>query len=304
MPEPEKNDAPAPAFDLAAALPDTIVQGYKEGKFSTPEELVLALNAHNQNTFKALGWKDKNDLIGTHNAFQNNIQKLVKTFDPEADFSTAKDTNTALELAQTRINALLEKVRSEGGKKGTEGEETASQKKQLAQLEAALKAAAEEREKARNEVEEMRKNSSLQLQQVEAQYESRGLFSHALEATKNMRIDIAERTILNEFSQGYDLQLVRDESGQTVRSGDGKPQYRIIEKRTGNIVMDDRNGVPVTLDKVLPNLYKDMKIYAQQPEQKASEGTNKSTPQSEYKSMDGSRKDAVNAALKSLPFAE
>lgn len=294
----------APAFDLTAALPDTIVQSYKEGKFSTPDELVSALNAHNQNTFKALGWKDKNDLIGTHNAFQNNIQNLVKTFDPEADFSTAKDTKSALELAQARLAAAMEKIKNENAKKGNEGEETASQKKQLAQLEAALKAAAEEREKAKNEVEELRKNSTLQIQQVEAQYETRGLFSHALEATKSMRIDIAERTILNEFSQGYDLQLVRDESGQTMRGADGKPQYRVIQKSTGNILMDDRNGVPMTLDKVLPNLYREMKIYAQQAEQKAGAQTTKSTQQSEYKPVDGGRKDAVNAALKSLPFAD
>lgn len=267
--ETKLNENQAPAFDLTAALPDTFVQSYKEGKFTTPDEAVAALSGHYQSSLKSQGWKDKNDLIGTHNAFQNNIQNLVKTFDPEADFSTAKDTKSALELAQARLAAAMEKIKNENAKKGNEGEETASQKKQLAQLEAALKAAAEEREKAKNEVEEMRKKSSLQLQQVEAQYESRGLFSHALEATKSMRIDIAERTIMNEFSQAYELQLVRDESGQTMRGGDGKPQYRVIQKSTGNILMDDRNGVPKTLDKVLPDLYRDMKIYAQQAEQKA-----------------------------------
>lgn len=269
MPEPEKTEAPAPSFDLAAALPDTFVQSYKEGKFTSPDEAVAALSGHYQNSLKSQGWKDKNDLIGTHNAFQNNIQSLVKSFDPEADFSTAKDTKSALELAQARINSLLEKVRNDGAKKGNEGEETASQKKQLAQLEAALKAAAEEREKARNEAEDVRKNSSLQMQQLEAQYETKGVFAQALDATKSMRIGVAERIISNTFAQDFDLQLVRDETGAIVRSNDGKAQYRVIEKSTGNILMDAKNGVPMTLDKVLPSLYKDMGVLAQQPEQKA-----------------------------------
>lgn len=304
MPDEQKTEAPKPAFELVSALPDAIAQGYNEGKFTTPDELVSALSGHYQNSFKAQGWKDKNDLIGTHNAFQNNIQKLVKTFDPEADFSTAKDTNTALELAQQRINSLLEKVRGEGGKKGNEGEESTSQKKQLAQYEAALKAAAEEREQARKEVEEVRKNSILERQQIEDQYETRSVFSQALEATKGARIGVAEKAIMAMFGQEFSLQLVRDESGQTVRGADGKAQYRVIQKSTGNIIMDDRNGVPMSLDKVMTSLYKDMGILAQQPEQKAGDGAQKSTQQNEYKPIDGSRNDAVSQALKSLPFAD
>jgi hypothetical protein len=304
MPEPEKNEAPKPAFDLVSALPDTIAQGYNEGKFTSPDELVAALSGHYQNSFKAQGWKDKNDLIGTHNAFQNNIQKLVKAFDPDADFSTAKDTNKALELAQASFNALLEKARSEGGKKGNEGEESTSQKKQLAQLEAALKATAEEREQARKEVEEVRKNSILERQQIEDQYETRSVFSQALEATKGARIGVAEKAIMAMFGQEFSLQLVRDESGQTVRGADGKAQYRVIQKSTGNIIMDDRNGVPMSLDKVMTSLYKEMGILAQQPEQKAGDGAQKNTQQDTYNPIDGSRKDAVNQALKSLPFAD
>lgn len=300
----QKNEAAKPAFELVSALPDSIAQGYTDGKFTSPDELVAALSGHYQNSLKAQGWKDKNDLMGTHNAFQNVLQKLVKTFDPDADFSAAKDTSAAAELAQARISAMLEKARSEGGKKGMESDESTSQKKQLAQLEAALKAAAEEREKAKNEVEEVRKNSILERQQIEDQYETRSVFLQALETTKGSRIGVAEKAIMAMFGQEFGLQLVRDESGQTVRGADGKAQYRVIQKSTGNIIMDDRNGVPMSLDKVMTALYKDMGILAQQPEQKAGDGASKSTQQDTYKPTNGSRKDSVNQALKSLPFAD
>ena len=294
-----QEEAKKPEFDLLQALPDNFVKAYNEGQFQTPEQATQALNTHYQTAFKGQGWKDKNDLIGTHNALQNRIAQLVKTYAPDADFSTVKSTDAAFEEAKKHIDALIEKA-SKSTKQGEgENEETTSTKKQLAQYQEQLKLAAQEREAAKAEAEQARQNAAQQLAQLEAEYETKSIFSRALEATKGLRIGVTDKVILSMFKDGYELQPVRDEQGKIKRGANGETLHQVVQKSTGEIVMDTKNGVPMPIEKVLPNLYKEMNILAQQPEQEAGKG-NPQPPQVTPKDVPYSQ----GAALKVVDIFE
>lgn len=258
-------------IDLLQVLPDNFVKAYNEGQFQTPEQATQALHNHFQAALKSQGWKDKNDLIGTHNAFQNRVQELVKAFDPEADFSTIKGTDAAIDEAKKRIAALVEKA-SKSTKQGEgESEEKVSAQKQLLQYQEQLKLAAQEREAALAQVEEAKRAAAQQLAQLEAEFETKSIFSHALETTKSLRTLASDRVVLSVFKEDYDIQPLRDESGKIKRGDDGKALHQVVKKSTGEIVMDTKNGVPMSIDKVLPNLYREIGIFAQQPEQAAAQ---------------------------------
>lgn len=295
-----QEEAKKPEFDLLQALPDNFVKAYNEGQFQTPEQATQALNAHYQTAFKGQGWKDKNDLIGTHNALQNRIAQLVKTYAPDADFSTVKSTDAAFEEAKKHIDALIEKA-SKSTKQGEgENEETTSTKKQLAQYQEQLKLAAQEREAAKAEAEQARQNAAQQLAQLEAEYETKSIFSRALEATKNLRIGVADKAILSIFKDGYELQPVRDEQGKIKRGANGETLHQVVQKSTGEIVMDTKNGVPMPIEKVLPNLYREMNILAQQPEQEAGKGNSQPPKNSENPTKLTSQKQGLEVLFNSI----
>lgn len=261
------------AFELEQILPESFVKDYKEGKITDPNAAIEALNGHYKKTLHAQGWADPQEVqtrvTGAHNSFQTKLKSAVLDLVPDADFSTAKNTDEVLQAGKSYL-ANLKKAQGEKGEKTPEeAKKEAAQLKQLIDELARLKAAHEEEKKELSgKVEEANGRYKMH---VETGIKKQ-LLGDALNTTKDKRIaGVSDKTIETLFYAEHDIDLQRNEQGEIENDANGKPLYRVVEKGTGKIVIDPKDG-QLPLPRVVENLYRNAGFFAAQPQSNAGQG--------------------------------